>query len=166
MLPSWRECSRIQDPGPLYFVISLSLLMFPKVGGRCSNTTCRWGSIIDCWRMSQLCSGSSFLMDFGRPEATLLDLAFKSPGGKPPTTSVTLVPHPLILQRPRSGNDGQEALKPLNCRPSSQELKDHPQARKHPQHHVFFSSTLLLTGLRGFPSQGKSFYLSFKKIAL
>lgn len=35
-------------------------------------------------------------------------------------------------------------------------------ARGHPQHHVCFS-TLLLMGLSGSPSQGKSFYLSFKK---
>lgn len=40
-------------------------------------------------------------------------------------------------------------------------VKDHPWQGGIPQHHVCFS-TLLLMGLPGSPSQGKSFYLSFK----
>lgn len=77
------------------------------------------GFCISCWRTSELCYGPSFLTEYGKPEVKLLELAYKSLGGKPPTTSVILVLDPLIFQKLRSESDGQEAPKPLNCRISS-----------------------------------------------
>lgn len=53
---------------------------------------------------------------------------------------------------------GTKASKPQNLLG----VKDHPWQGGIPQHHLCFS-TLLLMGLSGSPSQGKSFYLFFKK---
>lgn len=122
------------------FQIQVPLVTSDVYEGGGGSTNVSVGFCIGCWRMSQLWYGPSFLMEFGRSGVKLLDLAYKSPGGKPPTTSVILVLHTLILQRLRSGSDGQEAPKPLNCRTSSYELKDHPWNWRHP--HIMFASQL------------------------